>query len=524
MRGGDASAGVGRDASGCPEVGLANEALFNASHGTPSEGAVRDDVIGDLAPSAVARGVSEVARTAVRERRREQRERGHRAGDPQGCVPVGGQEQNVEERLREGEKEKTKKQAEVQDDRREEEEEEEQEEQEQEEQEQEQEEEKEEEEEEDGKEEEEWEEEEEVEKEQGEEEQEQEEQEQEQDGQEQEEEEEEEEDGEEEDEWEEEEEVEEEQEEEEQEQEEQGTQDNNDHVRIHQIMKAVAEAGLVPDLDMFVAAAEACSSAGDDAGAMHFCDQADKLVSQRGSHARRAAKRRFSEQQRYSVVTPERASRQEYRSGNAKTGRGPPPAPVRTVARLAATARPGGKEVDAKRTELEQETLSILDPSSGKRPHRPHDVVDAMGDELLEQEELSVLDAGSDHIVRGSNEQHAPNQDKRGGVLEPCLGPPLGGVATRSDPHTKAGGGVRTVAELKQELGQLCGAVWRLVGQHQTERAYQLALCMELVRRGVTVEAEAEIPTAQYRGEYVDWRRLDLLLRVADRSMARRGR
>ncbi|CAM9322772.1 unnamed protein product [Ectocarpus sp. 13 AM-2016] len=105
------------------------------------------------------------------------------------------------------------------------------------------------------------------------------------------------------------------------------------------------------------------------------------------------------------------------------------------------------------------------------------------------QEELSVLDAGSGHIIRGSNEQHAPSQDKRGGVLEPSLGPPVGGVATRSDPHTKAGGGIRTVAELKQELGQLCGAVWRSLGQHQTERAYQLALCMELVRRGVTVEA-----------------------------------
>lgn len=52
------------------------------------------------------------------------------------------------------------------------------------------------------------------------------------------------------------------------------------------MMKAVAEAGLVPDLDMFVAAAEACSSAGDDVGALHFYDQADKLVqSQLGSNA-----------------------------------------------------------------------------------------------------------------------------------------------------------------------------------------------------------------------------------------------
>ncbi|CAM9865340.1 unnamed protein product [Ectocarpus sp. 12 AP-2014] len=143
-----------------------------------------------------------------------------------------------------------------------------------------------------------------------------------------------------------------------------------------------------------------------------------------------------------------------------------------------------------------------------------------MGDELLEQEELSVLDAGSGHIMRGSNEQHAPSQDKSGGVLEPNLGPPVGGVATRSDPHTKAGGGICTVADLKQELGQLCGAVWRSLGQHQTERAYQPALCMEQVRRGVTVEAEAEIPTTQYRGEYVGWRRLDLLLRVAGGSMA----
>ncbi|CAN0465825.1 unnamed protein product, partial [Ectocarpus sp. 12 AP-2014] len=318
-----------------------------------------------------------------------------------------------------------------------------------------------------------------------------------------------------------------------------------------QIMKAVAEAGLVPDLDMFVAVAEACSSAGDDAGALHFYDQADKLVSQRGSNARglgpspsqgevgdendqqsdddddddgggagRAAKRRLSQQQRYSVVSRERASRREYRSGNAKTGRGPPPAPERAIARLAATVRPGGKEVDVKGAELEQETLSILDPSSCERPHRPHDVVEAMGEELLEQEELSVLDAGSGHIMRVSNEQHAPSQDKRGDVLEPSLGPPEGGVATRSDPHTKAGGGIRTVAELKQELGQLCGAVWRSLGQYQTERACQLALCMELVRRGVTVEAEAEFPTAQYRGEYVGWRRLDLLLRVTDGSMA----
>ncbi|CAM9680199.1 unnamed protein product, partial [Ectocarpus sp. 12 AP-2014] len=72
--------------------------------------------------------------------------------------------------------------------------------------------------------------------------------------------------------------------------------------------------------------------------------------------------------------------------------------------------------------------------------------------------------------------------------------------------------------DLKQELGQLCGAVWRSLGQHQTERAYQPALCMEQVRRGVTVEAEAEIPTTQYRGEYVGWRRLDVLLRVAGGS------
>lgn len=51
---GDASAGVGRDAGGSPEVGLTNEALFNASHGTPLGGAVRDDAIGDLPLSAAA--------------------------------------------------------------------------------------------------------------------------------------------------------------------------------------------------------------------------------------------------------------------------------------------------------------------------------------------------------------------------------------------------------------------------------------------------------------------------------------
>lgn len=281
-----------------------------------------------------------------------------------------------------------------------------------------------------------------------------------------------------------------------------------------QIMKAVAEAGLVPDLDIFVAAAEACSSAGDDAGALHFYDQADKLVSQRGSNARglgpsqsqeevgdendqqpddddddgggagRAAKRRSAQQQRYSVVSRDRASRQEYRSGNAKTGHGPPPAPVRAMGRHTATARPGGKEVDAKGAELEQENPSILDASSGKWPHN------------AATPPLGV-------IMRGGNEQHASSQDKNSGVVEPNLGPPVGGVATRSGQHAKAGGGIRTVAELKQELGQLCGAVWRSLGQHQTERAYQLALCMELVRRGVTVKAEAEIPTAQYRGEYV---------------------
>ncbi|CBJ28109.1 conserved unknown protein [Ectocarpus siliculosus] len=227
----------------------------------------------------------------------------------------------------------------------------------------------------------------------------------------------------------------------------------------------------------------------------------------------------FNSSGRASSAASERASRQECRGGNAKTGHGPPPAPGCAMGRHAATARPGGKEVDAnaKGAELEQETLSILDPSSGKRPH---DVVDAMGDELIEQEELSVLDAGSGHIMRGSNEQHAPSQDKNSGVLEPSLGPPAGGVATRSDRHTEAGGGIGNVAEHKQGLGRLCGAVWRSLGQHQTERAYQLALCMELVRRGVTVHNEAEIPSAQYRGEYVGWRRLDLLLRVADGSMA----
>ncbi|CAM9890040.1 unnamed protein product, partial [Ectocarpus fasciculatus] len=328
-----------------------------------------------------------------------------------------------------------------------------------------------------------------------------------------------------------------------------------------QIMKAVAEAGLVPDLDMFVAAAEACSSAGDDVGAFHFYDQADKLVSQRESDARelapsqsqeevgnendqqpdnndddgggtgRAAKRHFSQKQRYSVVSHrERASsRQEHRSGIAKTGHGPPPAPGHPKGRHAATARPGGKEVDAKGAELEQEQLSALDASSGKRPH---DVVDAMSDGLLEQEELSVLGASSGErsndvassppgaIMRGGNGQHAPSQDKRSGVLEPSLGPPEGGVATRSGRPAKAGGRIGTLVELKQELGQLCGAVWDSLGRHQTERAYQLALCMELVRRGVTVKTEVEIPTAQYRGEYVAWRRLDLLLRVADGSMA----
>lgn len=296
-------------------------------------------------------------------------------------------------------------------------------------------------------------------------------------------------------------------------------------------------------------------------GSVSFCDQAFKLVSQRESDARelgpsqsqeevgnendqqpddndndgdgsgRAVKRHFSQKQRYSVVSRrERASsRQEHRSGNAKTGHGPPRAPGHPTGRHAATARPEGKEVDAKGAELEQEQLSALDASSGKRPH---DVVDATSDELLEQEELSVLGASSGKrphdvassplgaIMHGGNGQHAPSQDKKSGVLEPSLEPPEGGVATRSGRPAKAGGRIGTLVELKQELGQLCGAVWLSLGRHQTERAYQLALCMELVRRGVTVKTEAEIPTAQYRGEYVAWRRLDLLLRVADGSMA----
>ncbi|CAM9655248.1 unnamed protein product, partial [Ectocarpus fasciculatus] len=86
----DASAGVGRDAGDSLEFGLTNEGLFNASHGTPSGDAVREDVI-DLTRSAAAPtcSVFEIARMAVRKRRRERRERGHRASDSQGSALLG---------------------------------------------------------------------------------------------------------------------------------------------------------------------------------------------------------------------------------------------------------------------------------------------------------------------------------------------------------------------------------------------------------------------------------------------------
>lgn len=46
---------------------------------------------------------------------------------------------------------------------------------------------------------------------------------------------------------------------------------------ILQMMVAVHEAGLVPDIDMLAAAMDACSKARDNEGAMHFMDQAVRL-------------------------------------------------------------------------------------------------------------------------------------------------------------------------------------------------------------------------------------------------------
>lgn len=76
---------------------------------------------------------------------------------------------------------------------------------------------------------------------------------------------------------------------------------------------------------------------------------------------------------------------------------------------------------------------------------------------------------------------------------------------------------IRSVEDLKNELGELSTMVFRSLGKQFGEAAYQRALEVHLKRCGVSVDMEVPI-SIMYMGEKISSRRLDLLLRLPDKS------
>lgn len=78
---------------------------------------------------------------------------------------------------------------------------------------------------------------------------------------------------------------------------------------------------------------------------------------------------------------------------------------------------------------------------------------------------------------------------------------------------------IRTIRELKQEMGGMCETVFTSLGRQNSENAYQRALKVELERRGVAVQIEVKI-SVTYRDVEISSRRVDLLLTLDDGSKA----
>lgn len=152
--------------------------------------------------------------------------------------------------------------------------------------------------------------------------------------------------------------------------------------------------------------------------------------------------------------------------------------------------------------------------------------------DLIAMSRGGVKPATAPHLPKELNTlQRAARREDDSAAASP---PPPGGETTSVDnllrrftaleivddnSGSTARGRIQTIPQLKQELERMCRTIAATLGRQQKERAYQLALELELELQGVAVKREAKI-SVTYRGREISSRFVDLLLTVGDGSTA----